>query len=446
MTADLRFEIDWEQAPNVRTPELRATWARLEIWIGDECLTQVEDVATGSVRRSVYCSLYPLAEWISYNWWFLRGDSRPAVVPQHAWSHSRLSGRDAGAYRWLDRHNFRSAGEGFAWPDLTLVPEGNVVRSVWKRDRRAPDSRLVRFLSEGEQYLRTAETELVLANLVNQTATRLAEAGLASSALDQEWESVMNADPGEVEFCLAAARLGLDPYDDAHGVENEVLRAASDLPPSLLDDFLNAVEPAKIGESIDWVNSAWRKVEKSVQPTEWLALCELVGDIDQLAGNSVSRFPWETGWAEARLVRNVLCLSPVDRFDPSVYVPVRASTSPDRSLQAVGGRAESQSALLVLGGPVSAQARRFSQGRGLWHLLFDRTPTGRFLLTPACTDRQRTERAFAAELLAPADGILNQLPVDPVGATSEDLDLVAAHFGVSPLLVRHQLENQLLRL
>ena len=378
MTTGLRFEIDWEQAPNVRTPELRATWARLEVWIGDECLTQVEDVVTGSVRRSVYCALYPLAEWISYSWWFLRGDSRPAIVPHHAWSHSRLSGRDGGSYRWLDRHNLRSAGEGFAWPDLPLVPEGNAVRSVWKRDRQAPDSRLVRFLSEGEQYLRTDETELVLANLVNQTVTRLAEAGLAGSALDQEWESVINADPGEVEFCLAAARLGLDPYDDAHDVENEVLRAASDLPPSLLDDFLNAVEPARIGDSIDWVNSAWRKVERSVQ--------------------------------------------------------------------AVGGRTDSRSALLVLGRPAGAQARRFSQGRGLWHLLFGTSPAGRFLLTPARTDRQRTERAFAAELLAPADGILKQLPVDPVEATSEDLDLVAAHFGVSPLLVRHQLENQLLGL
>ena len=38
----------------------------------------------------------------------------------------------------------------------------------------------------------------------------------------------------------------------------------------------------------------------------------MVGDIDQLDGSPVSRFPWETGWAEARLVRDVLSLSPVD--------------------------------------------------------------------------------------------------------------------------------------
>ncbi len=55
----------------------RVTWARLEIHIGGECVALVEDQESRSSRRAIYCPLYPLAEWVAYNWWFLRADSRP---------------------------------------------------------------------------------------------------------------------------------------------------------------------------------------------------------------------------------------------------------------------------------------------------------------------------------------------------------------------------------
>src|SRR5690242_9624003 len=77
----LRYE--WESAEEVRAPELAATWARLEIWAGEECITQVEDLASKSPRRSIYCSLYPLAEWVAYSWWLLRAHTRLAGTVFH---------------------------------------------------------------------------------------------------------------------------------------------------------------------------------------------------------------------------------------------------------------------------------------------------------------------------------------------------------------------------
>src|SRR6266702_5999609 len=74
---NLRWE--WEPAPAVRAAELRATLARLEISVGPDCITLVEDRESQSSRRSIYCSLYPIAEWVAFNWWFLRADARPAV-------------------------------------------------------------------------------------------------------------------------------------------------------------------------------------------------------------------------------------------------------------------------------------------------------------------------------------------------------------------------------
>jgi hypothetical protein len=47
MNTPFDFRIEWQNATGVTTPELAATWARYEIWLGDRRVTQVEasDVA-----------------------------------------------------------------------------------------------------------------------------------------------------------------------------------------------------------------------------------------------------------------------------------------------------------------------------------------------------------------------------------------------------------------
>jgi hypothetical protein len=105
MTVGLDVNIEWLEAPGVTTPELAATWARYEIWAGNECITQVE-AADGTFRRSVYGSLYPLAQWIASNWWLLTSHVRPSAVEARYWTWQNV-----GTYPWLSVHNFRSAGD-----------------------------------------------------------------------------------------------------------------------------------------------------------------------------------------------------------------------------------------------------------------------------------------------------------------------------------------------
>jgi hypothetical protein len=126
LTPSVRFEYEWEPAVDVRSAELASTWARFEMWVGDRCVTQVEDAASGSGRRSIYCSLYPLAEWIAFNWWALEAYVRPSALEPEAWSYRRLVGRHSNDSRWLRQHNIRAAGDGFLWPNLSIIPEGEV--------------------------------------------------------------------------------------------------------------------------------------------------------------------------------------------------------------------------------------------------------------------------------------------------------------------------------
>ena len=116
--SQLDFRVEWLDATSVKTPELSRTWARYEVWAGDQCVTQVE-ATDSTLRRSVYGSLYPLAEWIATNWWVLTCNMRPTTVDTEYWTW-----RNARSYPWLENHNFRAAGDGMAWPDLTIASDG----------------------------------------------------------------------------------------------------------------------------------------------------------------------------------------------------------------------------------------------------------------------------------------------------------------------------------
>ncbi|CAJ58934.1 MULTISPECIES: hypothetical protein [Frankia] len=89
MSDGIELRIEWIDAPGVRAPEPAATWARYELWVGGRCVTQVEE-PDGTFRRSVYGSVYPLAEWIATNWWPLTGHIRPSAIRSEHWTWSNL--------------------------------------------------------------------------------------------------------------------------------------------------------------------------------------------------------------------------------------------------------------------------------------------------------------------------------------------------------------------
>ncbi|MGH8910076.1 MAG: ImmA/IrrE family metallo-endopeptidase [Egibacteraceae bacterium] len=66
-----------------------------------------------------------------------------------------------------------------------------------------------------------------------------------------------------------------------------------------------------------------------------------------------------------------------------------------------------------------------------------------FLITGAHTSRQQAERAFAAELLAPARGIKKLIPLHADYLNADDVVAISEHFNVSEWVVRYQVLNHL---
>lgn len=438
--SELKIRWEWEPGESARVREHAATWARIEIWVGADCVTLVEDVESGSSRRSIYCPLYPLAEWIAYSWWSLQVDARPAREFGFRWpginsdqqkSHSRLR-----------RHSIRASGDGFLWPSLLIVPEGKHTRIAWQRDGTASAGRPIRFLTQGEVFANHESVMRELSLLVLEVLTRLAEQGIDGTPLQKEWDAISRTTPEERLYCIAAARLGLDPYSEAEPYESSILQAADRFSGNMLDDFLDAVEPDHIDSALDWLDAVDRIIRGSSAGPQRGVIRELRREVrKQLSPQTI--FPWETGWRQAELVRNLLDVNKTKSLDLRTYVNDRRRKLSDRGLLAAGAPVEKFDPIVVIGHTRAETSRRFTLARALWHYLWG-DENALFLVTTAYTDRQKIERAFAAELLAPADGIAQLLETEPEAASSEDIEQVAQHFRVSPTVIQHQVQNQLL--
>lgn len=423
----LSFEWEWEPAESIRTPELSATFARLNVSVGDEDVTLVEDRSSRSSRRSIYVALYPLAEWIAFNWWSLLYDSRPS---------KDLESGAAGP------HSVRASGDGFIWPNITIVPEGRNTRVAWRSDKGESRTTPTRYLMTGEALVDAAEIEYELANLVEATIRRLREMDVQGSRLELEWNAIRSLDKEEADFCAAVAKLGLDPFGDGTKCEDQVLQAADRLGQTpALEDFLNSVTIGQFDESLTWVEESLRRVRAERLSAEAPEI--ILRQVIQKARIPSFDHPWQEGWRQATAARRALEIETEKPFQLDSYlrelsVPVR-----DRELLAVGQAGDDASPLVVIGRGRRTSAKRFTMARALWRHVGSPSE-GPFLISNAYTEVQRIERAFAAELLAPAEGIASLLEVDPSEAQQEDLESIADCFDVSVVVVQHQLENQLL--
>lgn len=423
---ELRFRYDWSPVDDsVRATELRATWARLEIWVGDRCATLAEDEATGSTRKSIVVSLYPVAEWIAYNWWLLRFD-----------------GRDDESTSRVGRRDLRSAGDGFVWPSIEITPRGPVSLVTWSPAPTSPGQGL-QYLSSGQRWIDTLQLQSMLTDLVQTVVTRLEESGIRETPLQKEWADLAALDREEVEFCEAAARLGLDPFTEGIDLAQSIDQVFTAFESTVREDFLDAVHPAHIEPALTWVNASLAESRRERSPQDSPVTAGLLMGARHATGWAASGTPpWTEGYTVARDLRDRLGMEPTQLLDGLPVKPV-VRQGGVREVTGVGNGVDDGKLInLVLIRRMHEQAERFAMSRALWHATRGDDEDG-FLLTGAHSISQRIGRAFAAELLAPAAGIRELLDVAPRAATPEDITVVADHFQTSDMVVAHQIENQL---
>jgi hypothetical protein len=427
--SEIDFSLEWVDPMSARGPELRATWARLELAVDGEPITRLLDLSSRSVRSSIYLPIYPLAEWIVTNWWFLFFELE---------TPGRFTEKT-----YFARHNIRSGADGYALPSLSIRPVGGLIRLDW-RPIRLPLQRL-EFVSEGSAVFEVAYFQEFLTKIIVTVLQRMEDFEIFGTLLQEEWNSIATTDASEAEFCAASAALGLDPYalDDAS--QAKILSVSEILPASVSQEFFTAADFAVLGEQAQRLLDAIEiSRTNEADLTEVKQLQKSFKHYPSLAGT-----PWQQGYELARRLRNdlglngqvlyelsdvgrALSLEPDDLVDSVFETP--SYHSPFDALVDVNDRG---SPGFVISSRRS-EAVKFAYCRGLFEYLTC-SPGEPLLVTKTRSERQKRNRAFAAEFLVPASALRSRLARDVVG--EEEIDDLAADFGVTSHVIIHQLQN-----
>ena len=414
--ASFRIKFEWEDAPRVSAPELGATWARLEIYADSEAVTKVEARRAQSVRTGIYVPLYPIAEWMIANWWFL-------------WDEWRTDGQDS-------RHSLLAAREGFALPNLSLLPTETKIELIWRPVTSAAAD--VSFLSGGSMVVAKSLVREEFRRLVEAVLERLEVRQAHGSYLVQEWRAIQDAeqDPEQRAFCETAARLGCDPFDLEDSVANQIERLGVLLPEPVVEDFCDAIPLAQMTSGAKAVKAFVDSAHLAApEEGKWQEVREKL----RMQGSEI---PWRDGSIEARALRSYLGINGPITTGLHEYLnrelgsfEIREFAAPPR-IDAISAPAETNAPVFGFPAHLHEEQNRFRLCRALADHLASGQPS---LVTRGRTEHQQRNRAFAAEFLAPAESIRKRIGGDRVG--EEDLEELAREFQVSDLVIRHQIQN-----
>ncbi|MBD3242967.1 MAG: hypothetical protein GF331_20410 [Chitinivibrionales bacterium] len=429
--SSLDFEIEWIETGRVRAEELKATWASLKITVDGRPITRVFDKQLNSVREHLFVPTYPLAEWIAFNWWNL--------------FYECFS--DARARNYPQRHNLRFGREGFALPNLQISPKDDLVFVQWSEQQ--DDTANLEYLTRGSAHIERVALEAAFRRIVEATLQRLHDCGVDESPLEEEWRAIEDADPAETEFCVAAAALGLNPYEVTEPLSEEIIKAANLLPSEIRYEFLSVANADELRKQADNLSKTIERLTQAEAVHSYLA------DIKKETGTYTASVipadadaPWKEGYRCARKLRDELSIDGKafeSMADLLGVLQMHAASEDLRGEQPEN--AEPYDSLVVINKVNSAQfsvpkkreeSRKFAFARALYEYLFTDLKAAS-LTTATTTSQQKRNRAFAAEFLAPS-AVLQRL-VRTRAVSSDDVDELAGQLGVSYYVIANQLLN-----
>jgi len=419
-----RLNFSWIDPLGAKGDEFRATWAQLEIIVDGQVLSRLLDDDLNAVRNHIYLPLYPVAEWLAENWWSLFYEAET----------------DAPRPGALERHNLRFAGEGFFLPDLGIYPVGDLLQLTWRSGTR--QGWAGEFLRSGSTTLPRAVVKGELNRFVEAVLARLDERGITDTYLARTWNEIHNLQPDQLDFCRTAGALGLDPFSLNEEAVTAIIDAHEQLEklPGFHEDverefFQSANLDCVREQSHDFFHTADRLVKAAVPVNGSLSSTDLKLHSDQQ--------PWAEGYRLAREVREQLGLQD-HRFNGLADLKARVTTSdlpiidmsPASLPRAAFTRTENRAAF---GLPQSSfeTGRIFSFARAVGSFLATSRSLG--IVTGSQTYEQKMNRAFAAELLAPAHLLEDHFAGRLI--TDDSTEEIASQLSVSPLVIQHQVEN-----
>jgi len=411
----VRHSIEWQDDAINAAPEERATVGDLRLFLNDQNLTT--HILDGEVANYVTVALYGLIDGLVHDWWSIFG------------------ARD----REVSLARYRT---GYLLPDIRIQFDGAVFEIAARQSAYTdPD---LRFWGGTTEVLSREEGEAWLSSLVQEVLTRLDGQGLRETGAALRWRRVRSSlVSGERVFCEAAGSLGLDPYQIADDVANFIERAEAIFEKESLVEFISGSKEVDHFRLIAWVDRMTRTKELTYRLAKLRPIVEKVArDVPFRPGEQA----WSAGYRRARAMRQELGLKQHHRF------------ASFRVLASLFGAPRNYNLAPTVDGISALRREAFNdihvhirnhgnfEGAAATHLFALARAIGDATCFPEPQAspinrlqhayRQAAGRAFAAEFLAPIDEIQS------MQEDERDEYSIANEFGVSTMVVEHQIENR----
>ena len=431
---DLRFELSPSPfSLEIGSREEKATFGQFSVVANGTIASEGVSLSSNELLTGPYAPGYHVADWLVRNWWRL--------------AYEPLLGDDLEntTMDWDLAHWMSTIGEGYVWPNILLVSDGlrMTVKTVASQDSGARAFRYVgpdrTQVVDIEQYLQAVQS--FIAHILELTTH---ETNSPKPDLYDSWEE-LQAEITDAEASIwrrIEAMLGYDP-DKA----NE-------------KDIRNSIEDMKqlgndaVAELAADANTRHNSISSAKEVTNAAKRAGFDGKFDdaiRLESNANIQSwgecgAWRIGVATAHAVRRCAGLNgqPIENTQlaslagTSEKVISATSRSSDKLSFVIGD--ESGKFRIAMRSKWET-GRRFDVARLVADRLFDNDIDDALLpATQAYTYRQKAQRAFAAELLAPFDALEDFLDGD---RSEERRNEAADHFNVSTFVVSGLIQNNL---
>ena len=416
----MKFLVEWIPDAQNKSPEERATLCEFRIRVDNIFVSAHLDSRTNESCDALTLPIAHLAEGIATNWWAIFG-ARDLV-------HSVLPWR-----------------MGFALPDLRFECDGSTFL-IQTQPLQSQNPPLV-FWQSAEEHVSRQKIENELADFLDFVTAKLGKEGQSDTEVQLAWSRVVDSrsDQNETIFCTAAGALGVDPYAISEADTAFIEEAGKYFSGETLFEFLADVrareEKAPSSERrdlIDWLAN-WRPKYDSALPELGAVAEQLYETVSSVA----QRPPWAIGHHAARAFRETIGLEE--------RVPCSRALIAKKLGTRLFKRAKGPAALHAVVAREDQHIHIHLRLRG--SKTWDRNPES-FAFARAIGDavcfrdahlstinglhrakRQAVGRAFAAEVLAPRETVIE------MRNEGRDIEEIAGSLEVNTKIVEHQIEN-----
>lgn len=427
MRKDVKFLVEWVRNGKNACAEEQATLCYLKILVDGENACAFYDVSEEQHFEYLYIPAVHLAEGIAIGWWDIFG------------------GRD----RNFSISPYRN---GFALPDLKLCFDGCRFE-VFGSQYSSENPKIKFWRTESDTERKVAES--ALSKFVDQVVERLSSEGVKKSGVESRWSQISYSreNPEEQVFCEAAGAIGADPYAISESDASFIELAASRFSGEILIEFLAGLRESSSRcssdthatgtKELDWLSRAESRRSYQFRLGK---LDELANDLRDHSQRITGERAWGQGYRMARVFRKTLELKATENIGP---VNSLSKILGNRNFRRASGETAIRAAVSRTdGGKTGIHLRK--HGRKKWEYLSGEFAFARAVGDAVCfpddeisvvnnlksAERQAVGRAFAAELLAPIDRILDMRD------SGKDVGEIAESLDVSPITVERQIENK----